>query len=231
MASFASCFLLVRCAVRRCVMAAAAVAAVSACAQTGAPQPYQFVRSAQIDDVQTMRALLAAGIDPNLTEPERGEPGLVLALREGADKVFNLLLAQPGIRLEATSTNGDTALMTAAYKRNRPAVLALLARGAQVNRPGWTPLHYAAAGGDTELVRILLERYAYIDAESPLKITPLMIAAREGKDQAVALLLSEGADASLKSAHGWTAVQFALSAERNDIADAIKVHLKARAAR
>ena len=94
--------------------------------------------------------------------------------------------------------------------------------------PCW---HYAAAAGDNAIVRILLDRYAYIDAESPTRITPLMFAAREGQDATVKLLLEEGADATLKSAHGWTAVQFALAADKPYVADIINAHLKAKAAR
>src|SRR3546814_14966726 len=62
---------------------------------------------------------------------------------------------------------GDTALMIAAYKTNKPAVMALLERGAAVNKQGWTPLHYAAASGDNEIVKMLMDKSAQLDALSP----------------------------------------------------------------
>ena len=105
-----------------------------------------------------------------------------------------------------------------------------LDKGAVVTRPGWTALHYAAAAGDEEIVRLLLEHHAYIDAESPSQITPLMIAAREGQDGAVKVLLQEGADATLKNNERLTAAQIAVRAGKNDIAEAINAHLATRRA-
>src|SRR6266571_6783914 len=101
-----------------------------------------FFRAVQLDDVKTVKALLGA-VSPNTANPIGGEPALILALREGSARVFDLLLAQPGIQLELNAPNSNTALMMAAFKHNKPAVLALLAKGALVNRPGWTALHYA----------------------------------------------------------------------------------------
>jgi len=202
------------------------------CAAPGAQADGQaFFRSAQLDDARTMQAMLAAGLDPNLTEPQRGDTGMILALREGANKVFMLLLEQPKLKLEATSGNGDTALMMASYRHNLPAVIALLKKGAQVNRPGWSALHYAAASGDQAITRLLLEHHADIDAKSPTRVTPLMIAAREGQQGAVQLLLNAGADASLKSADGMSALQFAQKADKPIIADAIAARLKALSSR
>jgi len=206
--------------------------ALCGCAAPGAQADGQaFFRSAQLDDARTMQALLAAGLDPNLTEPQRGDTGMILALREGANKVFMLLLEQPKLKLEATSGNGDTALMMASYRHNLPAVIALLKKGAQVNRPGWSALHYAAASGDQAITQLLLEHHADIDAESPTRVTPLMIAAREGQQGAVQLLLNAGANASLKSADGMSALQFAQKADKPIIADAIAAHLKALSSR
>src|SRR5262249_16829561 len=103
-----------------------------------------FFRAVQLDDERTVQALLAAKFDPNTAEPQRGENGLILAIREDANRVFALLLAQPGVRVDQAAVNGDTALMVAAFKHRQDAVLQLIAHGAAINRAGWTPLHYAA---------------------------------------------------------------------------------------
>lgn len=175
---------------------------------------------------QAVKSLLARGLDPNLIEPERNDTGLILALREESMKVFEVLLDAEGIDIEAKSRNGDNALMIACYKGNKPAVEALLTKGAEVNRPGWTPLHYAAASGSDEIVRLLLDKSAYIDAESPNKTTPIMMAAREGHIYTVKLLLDEGADASLKNELGLTAIDFARNHGHLDIVEGLTYRLK-----
>lgn len=223
--------------VRRRLKARMAVLAVAIASLTGmvsaapalpasGPDAVSFFRAAQIDDARTIKPILARGLDPNSRDPERGETGMIVALRHDSMRVFNLLLSQPNIKLETTADNGNTALMMAAFKKNREAVEALLAKGAQINRPGWTALHYAAAAGDTAIMRILLEHHAYIDAESPTGVTPLMIAAREGMEDAVRMLLAEGADASLKD-RGFksTAAEFADRADKPWIAETIRGHL------
>jgi ankyrin repeat protein len=111
--------------------------------------------------------------------------------------------------------------MLAAFKHNRHAVLALLARGAVDTRPGWTALHYAAASGDAEITAILLNKQATINAESPSQITPLMIAAREGHPDVVEMLLKAGANARLKNNENLTASQIAVRAGMPDIAATI----------
>lgn len=187
-----------------------------------------FFRSVQLDDASTVKRMLAAGtVSPNAVDPISGETGLILALREGAASVAGVLMAQPTIQIELNAPNGNTALMMAAFKHNAPAVRALLAKGAIVNRPGWTALHFSAASGDDEISKILLDHAAYIDAEAPAKFTPLMIAAREGHESTVGLLLEEGADARLKNSESLTAAQIAERADKPRIVAAIAARLAA----
>ena len=185
-----------------------------------------FFRAVKFDDASEVKSLLKRGFDPNTVEPERGDSGIVLAVREGSMKVFDVLLNAPGIDPELKVKNGDTAMMVAAYKKNKPAVQALLAKGSEVNRPGWTALHYAAAAGDNDIVSLLLENSAYIDAESPNKTTPLMMAVWGGHIMTVKLLLDEGADATLKNELGMNAIDFAVKFERKDIAEGLVYRLK-----
>jgi ankyrin repeat protein len=209
-----------------CLVLAAPAALAQGQAQGQAPSSAEvarFFRSVQLDDAGTVKKMLAS-VNPNQVNPAGGEPALVQALREGAMKVVDVLLAQPGIDLETPAMNGNTALMMAAYQHNAPAVTMLLARGAKVTQPGWTALHYAAAAGDDAIARQLLERGAAIDAPSPPasgKFTPLMMAAREGHDRTVQLLLRAGADPALRNSEGLTAQQIAARAGHQFIADAL----------
>jgi ankyrin repeat protein len=207
------------------MLAATAVAAfMPSAAFAGAYE--DFIKAVKFDDADKIKSLLQRGMDPNTIEPERGENGLILALREGSMKVFDILLHAPGINVDAKASNGDTALMIAAYKGNKPAAEALLVKGAEVNRPGWTALHYAAAAGSNEIVQLLLDKSAYIDAESPNKTTPVMMAAYGGHILTVKLLLDEGADPTLKNELGMTAIDFAKKAEHKDIVEGLTYRLQ-----
>jgi len=188
-----------------------------------------FFRAVQIDDDRALKAVLARGLDPNLHDPERGDTGLIIAMRHDAMRVARVLLAHPRLKVDEAAPNGNTALMMAAFKKNKPAVLAMLEKGAQVNRPGWTALHYAAAAGDLDIMKLLLGRHAHIDAASPTGTTPLMLAAQEGQEEAVKLLLDEGADAALQD-RAWhaNAAEFAIRAQKPWIAAQIRKHLSGK---
>ena len=107
----------------------------------------------------------------------------------------------------------------------------MLRHGAEVNKPGWTPLHYAATNpnpGCADMVRLLIEENAYIDAASPNDTTPLMMAARYGHPDSVRALIELGADVSLRNQQGLDARDFALLADRRDIADLLTRALHAK---
>lgn len=184
-----------------------------------------YFEAVKRNDARAVQSLLQRGFDPNAAEEQRGDTGMILALRHDSMDVFRVLLGARGTDLEMKIRNGDNALMIAAYRRNKAAVEALVAKGAQINRPGWTALHYAAAAGSNEIVSFLLERHAYIDAESPNRTTPLMMAAWGGHILTVKLLLEEGADAALRNDVGMDVVDFAKKGGFPDIVDGLNYRL------
>ena len=182
------------------------------------------------DQPGKVRDLLRRGFDPNTAEPERGDTGLILAMRENAMDVMEVLLADRRTRIDAEARNGDNALMIACYNGNEKAVKALLDKGAKVNKNGWAPLHYAAANGNNRIVQMLLDKDAFIDAVSPNATTPIMMAARGGHIYTVKLLHDNGADATLKNQRGYTAMDFARENKNTDIAKGLEYRIKKEAA-
>jgi len=202
------------------VLSVVAVGAIAAQAPTE-KQVSSFFRAVQMDDASTVRKMVGTVVNANELNPLGGEPALVLAIREGSATVVQDLLAHPGTDLERKAVNGNTALMMAAFKRDGDTVRALLDKGAKVNQPGWTALHYAAASGDAAIAQLLIERGAKLDALSPRPsgaVTPLMMAAREGQDGIVRLLVAKGANVGLKNTEGVTAAQLAKQAGHDKLA-------------
>lgn len=177
------------------------------------------------DNPATVQSLLQRGFDPNALSPE-GQHGLYLALRDGSVKVAEALVDWPKTDVEWRTGKDESALMMASLKGHADLVRKLIARGADVNKPGWTPLHYAATNGHLDIIAALLDNHAYIDAESPNKTTPLMMAAHYGTAQAVKLLLEAGADPTLRNELGMNAVDFAQQANRKDAAEMVAAAIR-----
>lgn len=191
-----------------------------------------FFKAVELDNESAVVALALRGFDLN-SQNEKGDSGLHIGLREGSLKVVDFLLTQRAVRVELHNRQGESPLMIAAIKGHLDAARQLIRRGAEVNKPGWTPLHYAASRAESDsaaMVRLLLEHHAYIDAESPNRSTPLMLASMYGHRDLVPLLLEEGADPSLRNEQGLTAVDFARRADRDDVAELIAQRIRQRRA-
>ena len=186
-----------------------------------------FFEGLKTDDVKVVANLLARGFDPNTLSFD-GQYPLVLAIRRPSPAVLDLLLRTKGLRAEVRTAKDESALMLASMGGMVEVCKRLIALDADVNKTGWTPLHYAASGGHIEVIKLLLSHSAYIDAESPNLTTPLMMAAMYGSPQAVELLLAEGADASLKNQKGMTALDFADVADKQTSAKILVRHMIAR---
>lgn len=184
-----------------------------------------LIKAVKFDDVDGVNKLLAKGMDPNSVD-NQGIPLLVLAAREKSDKVGAALLANPKTNIEIEDKAGENAMMMASLNGDIAFVNQLIAKDAEVNKKGWAPLHYAAANGHDDIVKVLLDHSAYVDAGSPNGTTPLMMAARGGHVSTVKLLLDNGADLTVKNQIGMTALDFAKTYKEPDVVEGLTARLQ-----
>lgn len=174
-----------------------------------------FFKAIELDQPEPIIQLLQRGFDPD-SPNLKGQPALILAMQKSSDKVVDVLVNWPKTNLSIQNLQGETPLMLAAIQNKRTLAAQLIANGADVNKAGWTPLHYAASKGHVEMMRLLIENHAYLDAESPNGTTPLMMAAHYGSPMATKLLLEEGADPRVTNQLGLSALDFATKAKQAD---------------
>ncbi|MCB2004256.1 MAG: ankyrin repeat domain-containing protein, partial [Rhodoferax sp.] len=186
-----------------------------------------FFVAVRNDDGNAIRTLIRQGFDANVRDP-KGEHALHLAARDNAGKAVAALLQWDKLDVEPRNKVDESPLMLACLAGQLEMAQQLVERGADVNKPGWAPLHYAATRGHVAVMRFLLERNAYIDAASPNGTTPLMMAAYYGTPSAVKLLLESGADPLLKNQQDLSAIDFAHRANRADSAEIIAAFVRAR---
>lgn len=164
-----------------------------------------------------MAALLAAHADPNGAGPS-GETLLMTAARAGVVKVMQLLI-DAGARVDAREPAfNQTALMLAARSNSAEAIALLLDHGADINARtavGTTPPFVPPCKGTgcgSEGAGINRGGLPDRGRRDAVKggMTPLLYAAREGADAAVAVLIRRGANPELAEANGMTPLLMAL---------------------
>jgi len=113
----------------------------------------------------------------------------------------------------------------AAMRGDAAKVKALIAQRADVNQAqgdGMTGLHWAARGGQADVVTALLEGGANVKAVTRLGgYTPLHLAAQEGHGAIVRALLAKGAEAGAVTTTGVVPLHFAAAAGNVDVISAL----------
>ena len=168
-----------------------------------------FTKAAKFDDLSEVKALLAAGISPN-TVDSKGDPMLLIAIRDKSTKVTEYLLKDKKIDVDLSNKYGETPLMIASIDGDMPVVKTLVQQNkAKLDHIGWTPLHYACARGQLQVAQFLVTTGAIIDSRGPNGSTPLMMAAQSGNEELIKFLLDKGADLRMRNTNGFSAIDIA----------------------
>jgi ankyrin repeat protein len=201
---------------------AAVAAALSADPSLAGARDANGVSAAQTAGYHGRREVLALLV-------ERGAPldGFELAMAGQVERLRALLEADPQA-VGRLTPDGWTPLHGAVFFAQPAAVRLLLDHGADVNAVSTNssanrPLHAALAGRlDRDVVALLLQRGADVNARQHGGYVALHEAAMNGNGEMAALLLKHGADPAVASDDGKTAADFAREAGHHAVAEMLR---------
>ena len=127
---------------------------------------------------------------------------LICAVREGRVERKRELVCSYGLSYSQAWADGYVLLFYAVGYEHTEVAKLLLTNGAKVNiktkKLRDTPLHIAARTGNIEIVQMLLDGGANINAVNQYCITPLHNAVKSKKMETVELLLNQGANVNAR---------------------------------
>jgi ankyrin repeat protein len=122
------------------------------------------------------------------------------------DKVAHWVTTQPN-KIDDYTADGFTALGLACYFGQYEVARYLIEQGADINLPSQNgfnvyPIHSAAAGNYTDILRLLIESGAQVNVKQQAGSTPLHAAAQYGNLDMLIILLENGADVNVRMEGG-----------------------------
>ncbi|MEM8953782.1 MAG: ankyrin repeat domain-containing protein [Verrucomicrobiota bacterium] len=166
-----------------------------------------LIRAAENNRPMVVAFLLEKGANPGIIGPNR-RTALIGASQTGADEVVRRLL-KAGADPYQQDVDDWSALTLGAYKGHVEAVKVLAPKSNDLLDDA---LLVSAFEGSPEVMDVLLNHGAYVNARSPNNQTALMIAAMNGHEDGVRLLLHNGANRYALDSEEQTAANVA---ERN----------------
>jgi len=154
-----------------------------------------WTRALRDSDLPALARIAQAGpgVDVDQALPG-GKTALMIAAREGDDRLVGILLAA-GADPRRANDRGGTALMYAAHGGHAAAAERLIEGGADVEARagnGWTALTLAAAKGEVDVAKVLLRHHALVNQPDLYGWTPLMRAIYAGYYGVADVLLDSG---------------------------------------
>uniref|UniRef100_A0A8C2D4H4 Ankyrin 3 n=1 Tax=Cyprinus carpio TaxID=7962 RepID=A0A8C2D4H4_CYPCA len=184
--------------------------------------------AAQENHLDVVKFLLDNGSSQSIAT-EDGFTPLAVALQQGHDQVVSLLLENdtkgkvrlPALHIAARKDDTKAAALLLQNDHNadvesKKMPILIESHNIQYSifvfllwQNDITPLHVASKRGNANMVRLLLERGARIDAKTKDGLTPLHCGARSGHEQVLEMLLDRGAPILSKTKNGLSPLHMA----------------------
>jgi len=163
-------------------------------------------------NITVVKLLLAKGSDID-DQDDMGLSPLMMAVVSEKPEIVELLLER-GASMVLLNKKGETALDLCLAKPNHNC-LAILSSKAPKMSPEIRLLHAAQAGNVKDVLAILDEgKGVDVDAADSTGRTALMLSARAGHEETCKVLLSRGADVTLRDKEGLSALMWALQSNK-----------------
>lgn len=157
----------------------------------------------------TVKELLGCkNADVNHTT-KKGKSALSSAVVGGFDEVVRVLLAA-GADASTILKDGKSVLMIAHTKLTAELLISYGADPNFADKEGNTPLMFAAALGENDILRAMLAGNANPDTVNAQGFSALMFAASRGHTESISVLAEGGASVDLQDMYGSTALQLAV---------------------
>jgi ankyrin repeat protein len=167
-----------------------------------APPDRRLIEASRHADLNAVRTLLKASVDPNTPEQD-GTTALHWAAQQNEPAIADLLISA-GANAKAANRYGVTPIYLAAATGSGDLIRKLLKAGANPEAAlpeGDTPLMAASRAGNVDAVTQLLAGGAAVDAKETWRgQTALMLAADEDHSEVIKVLLAHSADVKTRSA-------------------------------
>lgn len=166
-------------------------------------------RAAEKNTVEAVQTLMFERVNI-FSSTQDGDTALhMAAARTDNAEVAQFLLKTEACGLvNAVNIQGRSPLHLAIIHKQEQLAAQMIAAGANLNLPdknGATPLHEAAESGNLKLARMLVEAGADVSkSHYTHRVTPLILAIRNGSPAMLSLLVQYGADPSLPDSDGQT---------------------------
>lgn len=197
--------------------------------------------AAQSGNQEIVKTLLRNGANVFLKD-KKGETALSLANKNNRSAIFYRLTAAmkmpnlqtiSGVKKTPDNSKNPTALMLAAQNGDLAELKRLIKSSAKIDETdtdGKTALFYAILNDEIYAAQILIAANVNVNHVANGKATPLMTAARFGRDQIIPLLLRAGAKINEQDKFGKTALMWATEADIETVNEILKgkpnLHLK-----